>query len=137
MFICSFTFVRVDLYFLAFLADFAQLYGLAPEKFAENVHHMYAVHEVNSYSMEPIEVAKQKVTAQFPEPEDVINATNFMVANQLAMEPGVRKAVREKLFQSATVNVRPTKKGFKEIDETHVLYRSVLFPITSLFSHFT
>ena len=80
------------------------------------------MNDVHSCPVEPIETARDHVSGQFPEPEDVIKATNFMVANQMAMEPAVRKAVRERIFTNATVNVRPTRKGFKEIDENHALY---------------
>ncbi|CAG0922503.1 unnamed protein product [Notodromas monacha] len=105
------------------LAGFASLFGLAPDRFAENVRDEYARHEPESSPVEPLEAAKQYVCAQFPQVEDVVKAATLMVAHQLAAEPDVRRAIRTKVYNGATVNVRPTKKGFREIDENHALYR--------------
>lgn len=56
-------------------------------------------------------------------PEDVLKAVKFMVAVQLSKEPLVRKVLREAYFEKATINVVPTMKGIKEIDENHACYR--------------
>jgi len=45
-----------------------------------------------------------------------------MMATQISREPLVRSSVREVFFERATINVRPTKKGLKEIDEAHPCY---------------
>lgn len=45
-----------------------------------------------------------------------------MVAAQLSREPLVRKCVREALFERSKIDIVPTKKGIKEIDEYHPIY---------------
>lgn len=45
-----------------------------------------------------------------------------MVAAQLSREPLVKKCVRDVLFERMKIDVVPTKKGMKEIDENHPIY---------------
>lgn len=56
-------------------------------------------------------------------PADVLKAAKYMVATQLSREPLVRKVFRDAVFNRAKLNVIPTKKGIKEIDENHPCYR--------------
>jgi transcription elongation factor SPT6 len=95
---------------------------LSAANFGENFKEEYLKNEVKSHPVKPLEAAKEFICPQFLEPADVLNAANYMIANQLASEPAVRKAAREKMYERATVTIRPTKKGFKEIDENHYLY---------------
>lgn len=46
-----------------------------------------------------------------------------MVATQLARDPLVRNCMRDTFFERAVINVAPTKKGLKEVDENHPCYR--------------
>lgn len=59
----------------------------------------------------------------FPTVDEVLQASKFMVALQIAREPLVRKCVREVFFDRAKISIRPTKKGKKVIDESHNCYR--------------
>jgi transcription elongation factor SPT6 len=59
--------------------------------------------------------------------DEAIRASKFMLATQISREPLVRSSVREVFFERATINVNPTKKGQKEIDEAHPCYRLKLF----------
>lgn len=45
-----------------------------------------------------------------------------MVSMQIAHDPLVRKCVRETFYERAKTTLRPTKKGVKEIDESHPCY---------------
>ena len=63
------------------------------------------------------------VCSQFNTAEEVVKAAKFMVATQLSREPLVRKCVRETYFERCKIDVTPTKKGLKEIDENHAIYR--------------
>lgn len=45
-----------------------------------------------------------------------------MHAMQLSREPLVRRVIRQQYRNRAYINVRPTKKGRKEIDENHPIY---------------
>lgn len=100
----------------------AKKFGLSPENFAENLRDNYQRHEVEQEAVEPQEVAKQFICPKFPTVEDVLQASKFMVALQIAREPLVRKCVREVFFERAKISIRPTKKGMKVIDETHNCY---------------
>ena len=45
-----------------------------------------------------------------------------MMAMQLAREPLVRQCVRQTFRERAKINITPTKKGRKDIDEGHPLF---------------
>lgn len=104
------------------LDGLAKKFGLSPEQFGENLRDNYQRHEVEQEPTEPLEVAKEFVSSKFSSVEDVLKAVKFMVAMQLSRDPLVRKCVRETFFERAKINVRPTKKGIKEIDESHPCY---------------
>ncbi|XP_041765514.1 transcription elongation factor SPT6 [Anopheles merus] len=104
------------------LTGLTKRFGLTPEQFAENVRDSYQRHEVEQETKEPLEVAKEYMGTTFESPEEVLQGGVFMVARQLAREPLFRKCIRELYFERAKLNVRPTKKGMKEIDETHHCY---------------
>lgn len=97
----------------------AKRFGLSPGQFAENLRDNYQRHEVDQEAVDPLELAKEFCGRQFDTPEDVLKAAKFMVSTQLAREPLVRKCVREAFFESSKIDVEPTKKGQKEIDENH------------------
>lgn len=100
----------------------AKRFGLSPDQFAENLRDNYQRHEVEQESVAPLEVAKEYCSSKFPTPEDVLCAAKYMVAMQLAREPLVRSCIRETFFERAKMDVKPTKKGIKEIDENHPCY---------------
>lgn len=109
-------------FLLFFLAGLARKFGLTPAQFGENLRDNYQRHEVDQESTEPIELAKKYISRQFDQAEDILKAAKFMVATQLAREPLVRKCVRETFFEKAKIDVKPTKKGIKEIDENHYCF---------------
>ncbi|XP_022911236.2 transcription elongation factor SPT6 isoform X1 [Onthophagus taurus] len=100
----------------------AKRFGLTPEHFAENLRDNYQRHEVEQEGIEPSEVAKEFLSPKFVTVEEVLQAAKYMVALQIAREPLVRKCVREVFFERAKISIHPTKKGIKEIDETHNCY---------------
>ena len=113
---------RYEIYRKAGLDQMAKKFGLSPEDFAENLHDNYQRHEVHQQSSGPLTVASEFCCPQFKTPEMVLKASQTMVAIQLAREPLLRKSVREIYMERAKINVRPTKKGIKEIDESHPIY---------------
>ncbi|XP_055909198.1 transcription elongation factor SPT6 [Eupeodes corollae] len=104
------------------ICGFAKRFGLTPEQFAENLRDSYQRHEVDQEAIEPADVAKQFLCPKFMMVDEVIHAAKFVVARQIAKEPLLRKCVREIFFERAKINVRPTKKGMKEVDENHPCY---------------
>lgn len=101
------------------ICRFAKLFGLTPEQFAENLHDGYQRHDVEQVAKDPAELAREFITSDFSTEEEVLNAAKFVVARQIAREPLLRKTIRDLFFKRAKFCVRPTKKGLKEIDETH------------------
>jgi transcription elongation factor SPT6 len=104
------------------ICGLAKHFGLTPEQFAENLRDNYQRHEVDQEILEPAELAKEYVNPKFSTVDDVLHAAKFVVARQIAREPLLRKAVREIFYERAKLNVKPTKKGVKEIDENHACY---------------
>lgn len=100
----------------------AKRFGLTPEQFAENLRDNYQRHECDQETTEITELAKEYINQRFPNVEDVLEAARFVVARQLARDPSLRKSVRETFYERAKISVVPTKKGQKEIDETHCCY---------------
>lgn len=116
---------RSDLYSLcarAGLDGLLRKYGLSPEQFAENLRDNYQRHEVDQYPTEPMDLALEHVSPKFPTPSEVLKATNYMLAVQIAKEPQVRQCVREAFYDRARIDIVPTKQGLKEIDENHTLH---------------
>ncbi|RWS30565.1 Transcription elongation factor SPT6-like protein, partial [Leptotrombidium deliense] len=97
-------------------------FGLTPEQFAENVRDNYVKHEVEQYPIDPLEVAHDYVCNRFATPDAVLKAAKFMVAKQISSDPLVRQCIRKEFFERAKMHVKPTKKGYKEIDENHPCY---------------
>ncbi|EFX68611.1 hypothetical protein DAPPUDRAFT_10253, partial [Daphnia pulex] len=117
--------VNVDFYSIcvrAGLAEPLKEYGLTPKQLTENTLDNYRRHEVLQTSTEPFGVAVKYVSPEFPTATEVLEATNYMLAVQIAREPLFRQFVRESFFERARIDVIPTKKGFMEIDENHPLY---------------
>lgn len=104
------------------LDSFIRKFGLTPEQFAENLRDNYQRHEVEQYPSEPFEVAQEHLSPKFPTTEEVLKAGNYMLAVQIAREPQVRQSVREAFYERARIDIIPTKKGLKEIDENHPLF---------------
>ncbi|OTF70728.1 hypothetical protein BLA29_013804, partial [Euroglyphus maynei] len=69
-----------------------------------------------------METAQQHISKRFDTPEKVLQAATFMVGKQLSCDPLVRKTIRQMFYERATITVKPTKKGKKEIDESHSCY---------------
>uniref|UniRef100_A0A674ITX0 Transcription elongation factor SPT6 n=1 Tax=Terrapene triunguis TaxID=2587831 RepID=A0A674ITX0_9SAUR len=59
---------------------------------------------------------------QFPTPEAVLEGARYMVALQIAREPLVRQVLRQTFQERAKLNIAPTKKGKKDVDEAHYAY---------------
>uniref|UniRef100_A0A8C9XYT6 SPT6 homolog, histone chaperone and transcription elongation factor n=1 Tax=Sander lucioperca TaxID=283035 RepID=A0A8C9XYT6_SANLU len=104
------------------LDGLAKKFGLTPEQFGENLRDSYQRHETEQFPAEPVELAKDYVCSQFSTPETVLEGTRYMVAMQIAREPLVRHVLRQTFQERAKINIKPTKKGKKEVDEAHFAY---------------
>ncbi|XP_041097249.1 transcription elongation factor SPT6 isoform X2 [Polyodon spathula] len=116
---------RRDMYSIcqtAGLDGLAKKFGLTPEQFGENLRDSYQRHETEQFPAEPLELAKDYVCSQFSSPEAVLEGARYMVAMQIAREPLVRHVLRQTFQERAKINIKPTKKGKKEVDEAHYAY---------------
>uniref|UniRef100_A0A4W5L4X4 Transcription elongation factor SPT6 n=1 Tax=Hucho hucho TaxID=62062 RepID=A0A4W5L4X4_9TELE len=116
---------RRDMYSIcqsAGLDGLAKKFGLTPEQFGENLRDSYQRHETEQFPAEPVELAKDYVCSQFNSPEAVLEGTRYMVAMQIAREPLVRHVLRQTFQERAKINIKPTKKGKKDMDEAHFGY---------------
>ncbi|XP_069767322.1 transcription elongation factor SPT6 isoform X2 [Narcine bancroftii] len=116
---------RRDMYTIcqnAGLDGLAKKFGLTPEQFGENLRDSYQRHETEQFPAEPLELAKDYICSQFPSPEAVLEGSRYMVAMQIAREPLVKQVLRQTFQERAKINITPTKKGRKDIDEAHFAY---------------
>uniref|UniRef100_A0A671QNQ4 Transcription elongation factor SPT6 n=1 Tax=Sinocyclocheilus anshuiensis TaxID=1608454 RepID=A0A671QNQ4_9TELE len=104
------------------LDGLAKKFGLTPEQFGENLRDSYQRHETEQFPAEPLELAKDYVCSQFNTPEAVLEGARYMVAMQIAREPLVRHVLRQTFQERAKINIKPTKKGKKDVDEAHYAY---------------
>ncbi|XP_037868375.1 transcription elongation factor SPT6 [Bombyx mori] len=96
-------------------------FGLTPEQFAENVRDNYQRHEVEQQPVAPLEAAAEYV-GNIGSAAEVVRRAVYMCGVQLAREPLLRATLRDALRERATVSIKPTAKGIKEIDENHACY---------------
>ncbi|XP_010894715.3 transcription elongation factor SPT6 [Esox lucius] len=116
---------RRDMYSIcqgAGLDGLAKKFGLTPEQFGENLRDSYQRHETEQFPAEPMELAKDYICSQFNTAEAVLDGTRYMVAMQIAREPLVRHVLRQTFQERAKINIKPTKKGKREVDEAHYGY---------------
>lgn len=104
------------------LSSLSKCFGLTPEQFGENLQGNYMKHETVQEGRDLDELAADYLSEKLKSKDDVTKAAVFMVATQLSREPSVRQTAREVFYERATINVKPTKKGMKEIGEDHDIY---------------
>ena len=104
------------------LSALAKKFGLTPQQFGENLRDNYQRHEVVQFPVQPLEASAEYVNDRLKTPLEVLKGARYMVACEIARDPTVRRCVRETFFERAKLCVAPTKKGLKEIDESHPCY---------------
>ena len=92
------------------------------QAFGENLRDNYARNEPDQEQVEVAETATEYLCEKLKTVEDVVSASVYMVATQLAREPLVRQTVREIFQERAAITVRPTAKGIKDIGEDHEIF---------------
>jgi transcription elongation factor SPT6 len=104
------------------LSSFMERFGLTAAQFGSNLHDGYQKIEVQQDPNEPLEAAGEYLNEKFTKPEDVLAGAKYMMATEISRDPLVRQVTREAFFERATICVKPTPKGLKEIDESHDCY---------------
>ncbi|XP_049873145.1 transcription elongation factor SPT6 [Pectinophora gossypiella] len=98
-----------------------KMFGLTPEQFAENVRDNYQRHEVEQPAVPPLEAAAPFAGAM-GSAQEVLRRAVYMCGVQLAREPQLRATLRDALRERASISVRPTARGVKDIDENHACF---------------
>ena len=104
------------------ISSFASRFGLTPEQFGENLRDGYARNEPEQDQSDVSEVATEFLNDRLKNVDDVVKAAVYMVATQIAREPLVRQTIREIFQERATISVKPTQKGIKDINEDHEIF---------------
>nr|CDS26732.1 transcription elongation factor spt6 [Hymenolepis microstoma] len=103
------------------ISRLVEKFGLSSEQFADNVRDQYRRHEVTTCPIMPHEAAQDYICPQFPKSESVLRAARYILAYQIAAEPIVRRWARQSLENQIVIDVKPTAKGMRIIDENHPL----------------
>lgn len=96
------------------------LFGLTAQEVGENVMLNYRRHTVRRMTeQEPMAAAMGLVNSAFGDPANILAAARYMMAAQLAVDPRMRRALRQILRERGLLSVRPTALGMQTIDEWH------------------
>lgn len=93
--------------------------GFKSSDFDENVRVQYRKYNFECPNELPDDFAKRYVSPNYPTSENILDACFEMYMIEISNEQHVKRYVRDVFFKNARLNVRPTKKGLNEIDETH------------------
>lgn len=124
------------------LLGFVNVFGLTTEEFAGNLQMMFMQYASNSHARSvrllklsacryepkepkdvPILMASEYLGRRYKTEEDVLEVAQTSVASQLARDPQVYALLKEKFLQRATLTVRPTPRGKKDIEDWHPFAR--------------
>ncbi|KAF9935112.1 Transcription elongation factor spt6 [Linnemannia zychae] len=104
------------------LSAFITSFGMATRSFGTNLsknsHHFFP----ETPNTSPEEAAQEYVGKGCLSTEKVITAAVKMMAQEIAVDPQVRRAIRTKYETDGCVTVTPTEKGATTIDEFHPYY---------------
>ncbi|KAF9581645.1 Transcription elongation factor spt6, partial [Lunasporangiospora selenospora] len=104
------------------LADFIKSFGLSAREFGINVYEGSKRYFPDDVTALPEEAAQQYIKQGFASADRVVTLAMNMIAQEIAVDPHVRKAIRAKYESTACVTVTPTEKGSTVIDELHPYY---------------
>jgi transcription elongation factor SPT6 len=104
-----------------YIGEFVKKFGLTPEQFGENLREDYQKNSVSQHYTRPLDEAANHVKpgTRFMTKEEVLKAAKLMYSREISCDPLVRQTIRRYYFENAVINVKPTPRGFDEIDENH------------------
>ncbi|KAI8645252.1 SH2 domain-containing protein [Parasitella parasitica] len=97
-------------------------FGISAREFGANYMEGNLRHTPDDLSVDPIIEAELYIDTNFPDPTRVLKGVRSVLAQEMAFDPQVRKAMRRDWESFATVTVRPTEKGYNVIDELHAMH---------------
>ncbi|KAI8366759.1 SH2 domain-containing protein [Radiomyces spectabilis] len=101
---------------------FLKAFGISASHFGANYLESNRRHFPEDSLIDPMEEAHRFVDDSFPDGTRVLKAAKSILAQEIAYDPLVRKAIRRDWETKAVVNVRPTEKGLTAIDELHPMH---------------
>ncbi|UYV64595.1 SUPT6H, partial [Cordylochernes scorpioides] len=102
--------------------NFVKLFGLSAEYLGENLKANRQRHKVVSCPIDPKKAAEEYISSRYTSVSMVQNAARYMASMQISNDPNVKKVVRQAYQKRATISLRPSEKGIKEIDENHYCF---------------
>jgi transcription elongation factor SPT6 len=67
-------------------------------------------------------VPEEYLSESFPSPTKVVEAIKCVLATELAFEPSIRHALREKFISTASISTKPTELGVENINPFSELF---------------
>ncbi|RCI04677.1 Transcription elongation factor spt6 [Rhizopus stolonifer] len=99
--------------------EFLPRFGISAREFGTNYMETYQRYQPEDRTADPFVEADDYTDSNFPDTVKVLKAVRSVLAQEMAFDPQVRKAIRKDWELFATVTVTPTEKGYTVIDELH------------------
>jgi transcription elongation factor SPT6 len=98
-------------------------YGITPDQVAQNAARDGRKTHIDDATQTPIDLADSLTSdSEFSTGEQVLLAARQMFAEELFMNPRMRKFFRMNYYLQGLVNCKRTEKGLRKIDEQHPYY---------------
>ncbi|KAE8445330.1 Transcription elongation factor spt6 [Mollisiaceae sp. DMI_Dod_QoI] len=103
--------------------DLVKAYGISPDQVAQNALREGRKQYTEDSSLTPIDLADSLTSdSEFNTGEQVLLAARQMFAEELFVNPRMRKHFRMGYYMMGVVNCHRTEKGLRKIDEQHPYY---------------
>ncbi|KAH8671172.1 transcription elongation factor SPT6 [Xylariales sp. PMI_506] len=102
--------------------QFVRAYGLTPDRLAQNLQRDGKKTLAEDDDKLPIDLADSLTDVDAPTGEAVLHQARQMYAEELFMNPRMRKHFRSHFYQMGEVSCQRTEKGLRRIDESHPFY---------------
>lgn len=102
--------------------NFVKAYGITPDKLAQNALREGKKTSAEDDSKMPLDLADSLTDAYFETGDAVIKAARSMFAEELFVNPRMRRHFRVAYYNMGIVDCRRTEKGLRKIDESHPFY---------------
>lgn len=104
------------------LGEPARQFGLSAVQFGENLMNNFLTHEPVDHSESPWDLASRYKGPGFADPDTVLKACRYILAQEIAHDPRVRQTLRVIYQDQAEISTQPTPRGKKELDPMHMLF---------------
>lgn len=103
--------------------NLVRAYGITPNQLARNAMREGRKQYTEDFSSTPIDYADSlTLDSEFSTGEQVLTAARQMFAEELFVNPHMRRHFRMNYYMMGVVDCRRTEKGLKKIDEQHPYY---------------